>query len=152
LDVHLKRFDENPKSFALWLTWNGTNPNLKSILVNSHMDVVAVDPERWTYPPFDAHKDENGTIYGRGAQDMKPATVAQLEAVKRLKAQNFRPLRTIHMSILPDEEVGGHLGMQRFINSSEFAALNVGFDIDEASASASDQMVVVHGEKSIWRK
>ena len=27
--------------------------------------------EFWKYPPFSAHKDENGDIYARGSQDMK---------------------------------------------------------------------------------
>lgn len=27
--------------------------------------------EHWKYEPFSAHKDENGTIYARGTQDMK---------------------------------------------------------------------------------
>ncbi len=28
--------------FALWLTWHGSDPSLKSVLFNSHMDVVAI--------------------------------------------------------------------------------------------------------------
>lgn len=36
--------DGVPHAFALWLTWNGTNPALKSILLNTHMDVVPVEP------------------------------------------------------------------------------------------------------------
>ena len=30
--------------------------------------VSSVFPEHWTYPPFSAHKDEKGDIYGRGTQ------------------------------------------------------------------------------------
>lgn len=33
-----------PGLFALILTWNGTDSQLPSVLLNSHMDVVAVDP------------------------------------------------------------------------------------------------------------
>lgn len=53
------------------MTWPGKKPELGSILLVSHMDVVPVEPEKWTYDPFAAHKDEKGNIYARGTQDMK---------------------------------------------------------------------------------
>ena len=46
------------------------------------MDVVPVFPEHWTYPPFSAHKDEDGNIYGRGTQDMKSVGIQHFEAVR----------------------------------------------------------------------
>uniref|UniRef100_A0A8C3UMA6 N-acyl-aliphatic-L-amino acid amidohydrolase n=1 Tax=Catharus ustulatus TaxID=91951 RepID=A0A8C3UMA6_CATUS len=45
---------------VLILTWQGTNPRLRSILLNSHTDVVPVFEEHWTYPPFEAVKDSQG--------------------------------------------------------------------------------------------
>ena len=58
------------------------DPSLSSIMLNSHMDVVPVFPEHWTYPPFSAHKDEDGNIYGRGTQDMKSVGIQHFEAVR----------------------------------------------------------------------
>jgi aminoacylase len=151
LDFHMVNF-EKENEFAILLTWNGTNPSLQSILINSHMDVVAVDKSKWTHDPFEAFKDANGTIYARGAVDMKSATVAALEAIRRLKTSGFKPLRTIHVSITPDEEIGGYTGMKLFVKSPEFAALNVAFDLDEASLSTSpNEMFISYGEKSIWQ-
>ena len=43
LQFNIVRF-ESPDLFALWLTWPGTNPSLKSVMLNSHIDVVPVDP------------------------------------------------------------------------------------------------------------
>lgn len=45
LEFNIVRF-ESPNLFALWLTWKGTNPSLKSVMLNSHIDVVPVDPVR----------------------------------------------------------------------------------------------------------
>uniref|UniRef100_A0A8D0FKA8 N-acyl-aliphatic-L-amino acid amidohydrolase n=1 Tax=Strix occidentalis caurina TaxID=311401 RepID=A0A8D0FKA8_STROC len=45
---------------VLILTWQGTNPRLRSVLLNSHTDVVPVFEEHWTYPPFEAVKDSQG--------------------------------------------------------------------------------------------
>ena len=46
-------------------------------------------------------KDENGTIYARGTQDMKSIAVQYLEAVRNLKTQGVTPLRNVHISFVP---------------------------------------------------
>ena len=40
------------------------------LLIMAHTDVVNVDPEKWTFPPFSATVD-GGYVYGRGAVDDK---------------------------------------------------------------------------------
>ncbi|KGL83712.1 Aminoacylase-1, partial [Tinamus guttatus] len=139
-----------PGRVVLVLTWPGTNPRLRSILLNSHTDVVPVFEEHWTYPPFEAIKDSQGNIYARGAQDMKCVSIQYLEAIRRLKAEGKSFARTIHLTFVPDEEVGGHKGMEMFVQRPEFKALNVGFALDEGLASASDTFSVFYGEKSPW--
>ncbi|XP_064310042.1 aminoacylase-1 isoform X4 [Phalacrocorax carbo] len=86
---------------VLILTWQGTNPLLRSILLNSHTDVVPVFEEHWTYPPFEAVKDSQGNIYARGAQDMKCVSIQYLEAIRRLKAEGKCFARTIHLTFVP---------------------------------------------------
>ncbi|NXJ32114.1 ACY1 protein, partial [Ciconia maguari] len=121
---------------VLILTWQGTNPRLRSVLLNSHTDVVPVFEEHWTYPPFEAVKDSQGNIYARGAQDMKCVSIQYLEAIRRLKAEGKCFARTIHLTFVPDEEMGGHKGMEMFVQRPEFRALNVGFALDEGSDPA----------------
>ncbi|NWW95128.1 ACY1 protein, partial [Rhynochetos jubatus] len=141
---------------VLILTWQGTNPRLRSVLLNSHTDVVPCrngrcsPQEHWTYPPFEAVKDAQGNIYARGAQDMKCVSIQYLEAIRRLKAEGKCFSRTIHLTFVPDEEVGGHKGMEMFVQRPEFRALNVGFALDEGLASPSDTFSVFYGEKSPW--
>uniref|UniRef100_A0A8V5G462 N-acyl-aliphatic-L-amino acid amidohydrolase n=1 Tax=Melopsittacus undulatus TaxID=13146 RepID=A0A8V5G462_MELUD len=106
--------------------------------------------EHWTYPPFEAVKDSQGNIYARGAQDMKCVSIQYLEAIRRLKAEGKCFARTIHLTFVPDEEVGGHKGMEMFVQRPEFKALNVGFALDEGLASPSDTFSVFYGEKSPW--
>jgi len=76
-----------------------------------------------------------GDIYARGSQDMKCVSVQYLEALRNLKKRGFVPLRTIHVSFVPDEEIGGHDGAGMFVNSEEFQRLNVGVVLDEGLAS-----------------
>ena len=36
------------------LTWKGTSPSLPSVLLNSHVDVVPAEREKWLHDPFAA--------------------------------------------------------------------------------------------------
>ncbi|XP_023727713.1 aminoacylase-1 isoform X2 [Cryptotermes secundus] len=132
------------------LTWEGSEPALPAVLLNSHMDVVPVFPEKWTHDPFSADKDKNGNIFARGAQDMKCVGIQYLEAVRRLKSKGVQLKRTIHISFVPDEEIGGKDGMAKFVNTSDFLELNVGFALDEGMADPSEQFLLFYGERSIW--
>lgn len=73
------------------------------VMLSGHTDVVPVDGQAWTKPPF-ALTRGSGRLYGRGTADMKgfvaSATAAALAAAKR-------DLRTpLHLAFSHDEEVG----------------------------------------------
>jgi len=135
---------------AVIFTWEGTEPSLPSILLNSHIDVVPVFPEHWKYDPFEAVKDENGDIFARGSQDMKCVGIQYIEAVRRMKAQGVQLKRTLHLCFVPDEEVGGKRGMELFVTMPQFKDLNVGFALDEGLANPTDAFTVFYGERSPW--
>uniref|UniRef100_A0A8C9ZMZ5 N-acyl-aliphatic-L-amino acid amidohydrolase n=1 Tax=Sander lucioperca TaxID=283035 RepID=A0A8C9ZMZ5_SANLU len=132
------------------MTWEGTNPTLKSILLNSHTDVVPVYQEHWKYDAFSAFKDAEGNIYARGSQDMKCVTIQYIQAVRRLKAEGRKVMRTVHLMFVPDEEVGGHKGMETFVKHPEFQKLNIGFALDEGLANPGDAFTVFYGERNPW--
>ena len=139
-----------PGKPILVMTWTGRDPSLPAVMLNSHTDVVPVFPEHWTYPPFSAHKTEQGDIYGRGTQDMKCVGIQHIEAVRRLKAAGRQPLRTIHLTFVPEEEVGGHDGMQKFVLTEEFKRLNVGFSLDEGLAGPDEVFPLYYGERNVF--
>eukprot|EP00854_Cymbomonas_tetramitiformis_P025820 gene25820-31594_t len=103
------------------LKWAGQQPELESVMLNSHIDVVPAEGNR--KPPFGAEVDEQGNIYARGAQDMKCVGMQYLEAIRRLQAAGYRPLRTVYVTFVPDEEVGGKAGMLPFTESDFFQAM-----------------------------
>lgn len=129
----------------------GTEPNLPSILLNSHMDVVPVFEEFWTHKPFDADIDEEGKIFARGSQDMKCCGMQYLGAIRKLKRNNVQLKRSIHITFVPDEEIFGPDGMKAFVNSRDFKELNVGFLLDEGIASESNIFKAFYGEKTCWQ-
>ncbi|EEB10556.1 Aminoacylase-1, putative [Pediculus humanus corporis] len=151
LNLDVKIFEIVKNKPIVILTKRGTNSRLPSILLNSHMDVVPVFPEFWKYGPFDANVDENGNIYGRGAQDMKCVAIQYLEALRRLIRKNVQFKRDIHLSFVPDEEIGGIDGMKKFVYTSDFTELNVGFALDEGYSSPTSTVYVFNAERNIWQ-
>ena len=149
-NLHLKTLEFTPKKPLLLLTWWGLDRSLPSVLLNSHMDVVPAEPDKWEHHPFSAHADSQGNIFARGSQDMKCVGMQYLEAVRVLQASGFRPLRTLHISFVPDEEIGGRDGMAKFVVSEEFSELNVGIVLDEGLSSTSTQYRVFYGERAPW--
>ncbi|XP_047530872.1 aminoacylase-1-like [Vanessa atalanta] len=138
-----------PKKPILIMTWEGLEPNLPSILLNSHMDVVPVFEKSWTYPPFEARLVDD-VIYARGVQDMKSVGIQYIEAIRRLKNNGIKLKRTVHLSFVPDEEIGGAEGLGAFVKTEHFKKLNVGFALDEGLTSPEDYFVAYNGERSIW--
>ena len=88
------------------MTASGSDPSLPSLLLNSHTDVVPVTFEKWSHDPFGA-KIIDGRIYARGSQDMKGVGMAYLSAVREVKRSAHGLKRTVHISFVPDEEIGG---------------------------------------------
>ncbi|XP_017144301.2 aminoacylase-1 [Drosophila miranda] len=148
MKVYYPADEQNP---VVVLTWQGRDPELPSVLLNSHMDVVPVFPENWTHPPFGAEIDEEGRIFARGTQDMKCVGMQYLAAIRALKRSGARLRRTIHISFVADEEMGGKLGMRPFVHTDDFRALNVGFGMDEGLASPTAEFPVFYAERSVWR-
>lgn len=56
----------------------------------------------------------------------------------------------MHISYVPDEEIGGFDGMMAFVESKEFEDLNLGFMLDEGQASVTDEYRVFYADRSPW--
>lgn len=109
----------NNKNPVVVITWQGSQPELSSIVLNSHMDVVPVFEEHWTHKPFDADIDADGKIFARGAQDMKCVGVQYLAAIRALKRDGVKQLkRTIHVMFVPDEGVSFAFSLKNLIFSN----------------------------------
>ncbi len=73
------------------------------IMLSGHTDVVLVDGQTWTLPPFDMTK-RDGKLYGRGAADMKGFVACALAAC--LKAAKMTLRTPLHLALSYDEEIG----------------------------------------------
>ena len=91
-----------PGRANLLATLRGSGARRPLILMN-HMDVVPADPSRWSVPPF-AGILRDGTIYGRGAVDMKTEGILQLLALVRARREELPLDRDVLFLATADEE------------------------------------------------
>jgi acetylornithine deacetylase/succinyl-diaminopimelate desuccinylase-like protein len=108
--------------------------NEKALLLLSHIDVVPVEEERWTHPPFGGVR-AGGYIWGRGALDAKSLTIAQAMALLDLKRRNARLERDVVFLAVPDEELGGMNGAKQILESYPELFANVGFVLNEGGSN-----------------
>ncbi len=80
-----------------------------SILLLSHLDVVAANPKEWSVDPFGG-VIKDGFVWGRGAVDMKSMTAIEVTIMKRLKRQKVKLKGDIILAATADEEKGGEEG------------------------------------------
>lgn len=73
------------------------------IMLSGHTDVVPVDGQNWTLPPF-AMTARDGKLYGRGAADMKGFVASALATC--VKASKMALRTPLHLALSYDEEVG----------------------------------------------
>lgn len=96
------RVDRNgtPNLFARW----GEKGAARTLGFNGHTDVVPVgDAAAWTHPPFGAEITD-GTLWGRGATDMKSGVAAFAAAACDYATQNQPKDTAIILTITGDEE------------------------------------------------
>ncbi|XVE93045.1 hypothetical protein REPUB_Repub01dG0156300 [Reevesia pubescens] len=133
------------------LKWPGSDPSRPSILLNSHTDVVPSESSKWVHPPLGAHIDDQGNIFARGSQDMKCVGMQYLEAIRRLKSSGFQPKRSVYLSFVPDEEIGGHDGAEKLAYSDVLKNMNVDIVLDEGLASPDENYRLFYAERTpLW--
>ncbi|RBC01465.1 acetylornithine deacetylase [Pseudomonas sp. MWU12-2115] len=73
------------------------------IVLSGHTDVVPVDGQPWTVPPFEL-SEHDGKLFGRGTADMKGYIACVLALVPALVQTTLR--MPVHIALSYDEEVG----------------------------------------------
>jgi acetylornithine deacetylase/succinyl-diaminopimelate desuccinylase-like protein len=104
----LGRTDERPNLVAR-LPGRADGPTLCLL---SHVDTVLADPAEWERDPWSGDVID-GELWGRGAQDMKSQTAAEVVAAVSLARAGWRPANgdLLVVSVV-DEETGGGEGAE----------------------------------------
>ena len=104
------------------------------LLIMAHTDVVNVDPEKWTFPPFSATVDD-GYVYGRGAVDDKDNLAAGLMVMLELKRQNVPLSRDVIFLAESGEEGAVEYGIEFMVNQ-HFDKIDAEFCLAEGGSVA----------------
>jgi len=119
--------------YSLLYTWPGSDPRLKPVLLNAHMDVVPVDEKtkgEWKVNPFSG-EIRDGFVWGRGALDMKSIFIALLESIEGLLGADYKPKRTIHLTFGHDEEISGFQGSLKIMEYLKSKGTHLAAVLDE---------------------
>ena len=128
---------------------------LKPLMVNHHIDVVAADPCKWTYPPFSGSVAD-GFVWGRGTLDTKGLGVIFLLALELLIKEGFQLRRPVIFTAVPDEEPGGDNGM-RWLAENHLKEIDPEWVWDEGSGGLKGvfgkdiMFAIAVAEKQIYR-
>ena len=114
----------------------GSNPDLKPLLLISHLDTASA-ADNWTYPPYKATLDD-GKIYGLGATDAKNYTAVYLALFTWLKEQQVPLERDVIFLATSGEEVGSTTGL-KWLANNHWDKINPGFALNEGGGIIVDK-------------
>lgn len=105
-----------------------------SLALMGHTDVVPAEAQDWTHPPFAAHLDDDGYIWGRGTCDMKGELATRCVTIAHLARTGFQPRGDLLLISQADEEDGlDEVGMPWLLK--ERPDLRCDFAIDEGGGA-----------------
>lgn len=111
IETHL--FEPHPGRAAVVARIRGSGKKA-AVLLLAHMDVVGVEPDKWSVDPFGG-EILNGYIYGRGAIDDKGMLATNLMTMLLLARELKRSGRMLQRDVVfvatSDEEAGGEWGI-----------------------------------------
>ena len=98
------------------------------------LDVVPVEPEQWTHPPF-AGEVADGFVWGRGAIDSKLTTAVGLQVLRLCQRLNLPLKRDLVVVAAADEELGATYGVQ-WLAQNHPEVFDAEYGINEAGGFA----------------
>ncbi len=104
----------------------------RSLLLNGHIDAVDVQPrEQWLSDPFTVH-ERDGSLFGRGVNDMKGGIACLVVALETLGRLGVRLAGDVVFCTVSDEEssgAGGRMAVEHGVRADAgIAAEATGFD------------------------
>lgn len=133
--------NREPPTHNVWAFAREYDPELPTLLLNSHHDTVR-PAEGYTFDPFAAERRE-GCICGLGSNDAGASVVSLIAAFLRLKDMKL-PFNLL-LAVTAEEEVGGEHGMRAFLTEMN----RKGVKIDMAIVGEPTGMQPAIGERGL---
>jgi acetylornithine deacetylase/succinyl-diaminopimelate desuccinylase-like protein len=110
-------FESAPGRGSVITRMKGTGEK-PSLLLLSHLDVVAANPKEWSVNPFSGVV-KDGFVWGRGALDMKSMTAIEVMTLKLLKRNGVKLKGDVLLAATADEEKGGLAGADYLLRNHQ---------------------------------
>ncbi len=131
--------------------WEGEKPG-PALWVLSHMDVVPPgDLELWETDPYEI-KVEGDKIIGRGVEDNQHGIVSSLIAVKAFRELGLRPMRSVGLVMVADEETGSAYGLDYILQNHGNLFSPEDLIIVPDSGNDDGTMIEVAEKSMLWLK
>ena len=114
--LHPVLVESAPGRASVMVRVEGADPSRPGLVVHGHLDVVPANAPDWQVDPFSAEL-QDGSIWGRGAVDMKDMDAMILACIRDLARTGARPARTTTFAFFADEEAGGTYGSQWVVDN-----------------------------------
>lgn len=121
LGARTEVFEPAPGRISVLGTLGAGDGSRPTLLVNGHVDVVALRAEDWSVPPFGGVV-RDGRVYGRGACDMKGGIAAAIEGVRACQDAGLELPCDLQFHLVADEETGGRWGTAALLAAGRIAA------------------------------
>lgn len=129
--------DGHPRDGGLVARLDGTETGASAMLLVDHIDVVAARREDWPRDPYKLVQ-ENGYFIGRGVIDDKALSAIWVDSLIRLKAEGFRPRRTIKIALTCGEESGEAVNGVKWLLENRRDAVEAGVAFNEGGYGMTD--------------
>lgn len=133
-DIECEFLEAAPGRVSVVARLTAENPTARPILLMGHIDVVTVEPEKWTRDPFGGELDDDGYLWGRGALDMKCQVAGELAAFIALKESGITLTRDVIFVAFADEEAGGAYGAD-WVYKNHLDKIDAEFAINEGGGT-----------------
>jgi acetylornithine deacetylase/succinyl-diaminopimelate desuccinylase-like protein len=94
----------------------GSDSARPPLLIHGHLDVVPADKSEWSVDPFGG-EIKDGSLWGRGAIDMKDMDAMTLALVREWARSGKQPPRDLVLAFVSDEEAGGRQGAHYLVDN-----------------------------------
>ncbi len=131
-DAELTPFSipEKPREGGLVAVLQGGDPKAKPMLLLGHIDVVEAKRADWERDPFKL-VEENGYYYGRGTIDDKAMSAIWTDTMIRMKAEGFKPRRTVKLALTCGEETTFAFNGAEWLTKNRRELIDAAFVLNE---------------------
>ncbi|OYU35610.1 M20/M25/M40 family metallo-hydrolase [Novosphingobium sp. PASSN1] len=151
--ITLFRDETLPLDGGIVVSLPGTSGKAKPMLLLGHLDVVNAKAQHWKSNPY-VLTERDGYFYGRGVADMKALDAIWIDTLLRLRAEGYKPKRTIKLALTCGEETGGRMNGVEWLTrhrpellAAEFALNEGGGGMTDGRGKVLSQSIVI-GEKA----